>query len=167
MQQTLIRTERLEPPSINICKDAILIQTDNPFGGMFECWIPPLFFSGKMAFHPRRMSTAPTLICGFSRFAHILRLNDNFDTYHNTYFAITKDCTQSAHIMSTLPHSLPYDSANKLAFSDVRSGGPLKLVPNRSNSGRWEKWERILFLQGLRLHGRGKWTKISEMISTR
>jgi hypothetical protein len=70
--------------------------------------------------------------------------------------------------MSTLQCLLPNDVAKTLAFPLVRSRGPLKPLPtNRGNIGRWEKRERMLFLQGLRRYGRGKWTNISEMISTR
>jgi hypothetical protein len=70
--------------------------------------------------------------------------------------------------MSKLQYLLPSDTANTLAYSLIRSRGQLEPLPaNSGNSGRWEKWERMLFLQGLRRFGRGKWTKISEMISTR
>jgi SHAQKYF class myb-like DNA-binding protein len=42
------------------------------------------------------------------------------------------------------------------------------LTPNGShNVGKWEEWERIRFLQGLRRYGRGKWSKIGEGIPTR
>ena len=33
--------------------------------------------------------------------------------------------------------------------------------------GRWEKWERMVFLYGYRLYGKGKWSKISKLIPTR
>jgi hypothetical protein len=33
--------------------------------------------------------------------------------------------------------------------------------------GRWEKWEQIKFLEGLRLYGRGHWKKIADTIPTR
>lgn len=36
-----------------------------------------------------------------------------------------------------------------------------------SNTGRWETRERLAFLRGLRLYGRGNWKQISKMISTR
>lgn len=35
------------------------------------------------------------------------------------------------------------------------------------NTGRWTEWEKLAFLKGLRLHGRGNWKKISSMIPTR
>ena len=41
-------------------------------------------------------------------------------------------------------------------------------TPNAThNTGRWETRERLYFLQGLRLYGKGRWKKISELISTR
>jgi len=33
--------------------------------------------------------------------------------------------------------------------------------------GRWEPWEHLEFLRGLRVHGRGRWKKIGEKIPTR
>jgi Myb-like DNA-binding domain len=36
----------------------------------------------------------------------------------------------------------------------------------QQNKGPWTEKEKLLFLQGLDMHGR-KWTKISEMIGTR
>ena len=33
--------------------------------------------------------------------------------------------------------------------------------------GRWVQWEQERFLQGLQIHGRGKWKQISRMIPTR
>ena len=42
------------------------------------------------------------------------------------------------------------------------------LTPNGfHNVGKWQDFERIKFLQGLRRYGRGKWSKIGEGISTR
>jgi hypothetical protein len=35
------------------------------------------------------------------------------------------------------------------------------------NTGRWTEWEKLAFLKGLRLYGRGNWKKISDMIPTR
>lgn len=32
--------------------------------------------------------------------------------------------------------------------------------------GRWERWERVRFLEGLRIHGKGKWKQIARMIPT-
>lgn len=41
-------------------------------------------------------------------------------------------------------------------------------TPNAThNTGRWESRERLTFLYGLRLYGKGKWKQISELISTR
>jgi hypothetical protein len=37
----------------------------------------------------------------------------------------------------------------------------------KKNVGRWFQHERRAFLSGLRIHGRGKWKKISKMIPTR
>lgn len=37
----------------------------------------------------------------------------------------------------------------------------------RVSVGRWEKWERMAFLKGLRHHGRGHWKLISTGIPTR
>lgn len=33
--------------------------------------------------------------------------------------------------------------------------------------GRWERWEKRAFLEGLRKYGQGKWKKISDLIPTR
>jgi hypothetical protein len=33
--------------------------------------------------------------------------------------------------------------------------------------GRWNESEKLAFLQGLNIHGRGKWKAISQMIPTR
>jgi hypothetical protein len=40
-------------------------------------------------------------------------------------------------------------------------------ISKRTKIGRWEKWEQITFLQGLREHGRGHWKIIAERIPTR
>jgi hypothetical protein len=40
-------------------------------------------------------------------------------------------------------------------------------LSKRTKVGRWEKWEQITFLQGLREHGRGHWKVIAERIPTR
>lgn len=37
----------------------------------------------------------------------------------------------------------------------------------KKNVGRWDHWERLAFLEGLRRYGRGRWKKISDMIPTR
>ena len=38
-------------------------------------------------------------------------------------------------------------------------------LPNKI--GRWENWECMLFLDGLKIHGKGKWKQIALLIPTR
>lgn len=35
------------------------------------------------------------------------------------------------------------------------------------NTGRWEEFEKVAFLEGIRIHGTGKWKLISSLIPTR
>ncbi|KAG7340172.1 Myb-like DNA-binding protein [Nitzschia inconspicua] len=44
---------------------------------------------------------------------------------------------------------------------------PAKTLSKRTKIGRWEKWEQIAFLRGLREHGRGHWKTIGKRIPTR
>jgi Myb-like DNA-binding domain len=62
------------------------------------------------------------------------------------------------------PSSITKIIPSKKRRSTVTSS---KKPPKRPKIGRWEKWEQIAFLQGLREHGRGHWKTIAESIPTR
>lgn len=57
-------------------------------------------------------------------------------------------------ILTKKRHSTDMSTTNKKKAKSVKIG-------------RWEKWEQIAFLQGLREHGRGRWKIIAESIPTR
>lgn len=61
--------------------------------------------------------------------------------------------------------SKPKKKAGRKAASAPKKA---KLKPKKRTSiGRWETWERLEFLRGLRRHGKGRWKKIGESIPTR
>jgi len=73
--------------------------------------------------------------------------------------------------MMSTPLQLQTPSKHEDALMTSRSRLPHVRRPHTPNAthntGRWETWERLRFLQGLRIYGKGKWKQISEMISTR
>ena len=46
---------------------------------------------------------------------------------------------------------------------ETKKKDPKKSFPN----GRWQPWEHLEFLRGLRVHGKGHWQEIAENIPTR
>lgn len=68
------------------------------------------------------------------------------------------------HNKSPLPHE---NASGRIARKTKSKTIPLRNNKKQIKTGRWETGERILFLQGLRHYGKGKWKKISDLISTR
>jgi ketosteroid isomerase-like protein len=60
-------------------------------------------------------------------------------------------------------------TTNCKVYSKAGRGKTLikKPIHSEKKSGRWEKWEQIAFLKGLRKHGKGKWKLIRSKIKTR
>jgi hypothetical protein len=57
---------------------------------------------------------------------------------------------------------------NDSSFGNAhRAGIDTSNNKQQHKTGRWTQGERFAFLQGLRIHGRGKWKKISRTIPTR
>lgn len=64
---------------------------------------------------------------------------------------------------------------NRIRISKKKAEPKLSVPPKkkkfkmkkRTSVGRWEPWEKLEFLRGLRRHGKGHWKKIGEAIPTR
>eukprot|EP00980_Cylindrotheca_fusiformis_P010613 scaffold2362_cov109-Cylindrotheca_fusiformis.AAC.4 len=62
--------------------------------------------------------------------------------------------------------------ANTENLRRIRKQPKLRRAPMPSrytqhNTGRWEEYEKLAFLRGLRLYGRGNWKAIGSLIPTR
>lgn len=67
-------------------------------------------------------------------------------------------------ITSKMPLTSPR-RLHKISFSSKKKASIQTMVAIKT--GRWERWERQAFLEGLRKYGQGKWKKISKLIPTR
>jgi hypothetical protein len=106
----------------------------------------------RMATRGRKVSLSPVLMSPLPE-------AQNPRSHSKAALAISKS------IRSLASHSLP---KKHTVIADYKTApAPPKKKAKRTTVGRWEQWEQIEFLKGLRAHGRGHWKVIAEGIPTR
>ena len=94
--------------------------------------------------------------------------NENLSRQNSATSDDADDCVDSeTHVFENRIRISRKEKKNAEPKLSVSSKKKKLKMKKRTSVGRWEPWEKLEFLRGLRRHGKGHWKKIGEAIPTR